>query len=63
MTSPHLEFSQLQQVLAEGDRRQQRRAAQQQHVALLPLAAAPDGVLVAHCRAQAPWSLAGAAAN
>lgn len=60
---PHLEFSQLQQVLAEGDRRQQRGAPQQQYVALLPLAAAADGVLVAHCRAQAPWSLAGAATD
>lgn len=57
----HLEFSQLQQVLAQGDRRQQRGAAQQQHVALLPLAAAADGVLVADRRA--PRYLAGAATD
>lgn len=46
--SSHLEFSQLQQVLSEGDRREQRRTPQQQHIALLPLAAATERVLVAH---------------
>lgn len=60
LLSSHLQFSQLHQVLSEGDRRQQRCTSQQQHVALLPLATAADGVLVAHCGPQTPRTLTGA---
>lgn len=50
---PHLLFAQLQEVLPQTNRGQQRGAAQQQHVALLPLVAVPSRVLVAAAQPQA----------
>lgn len=56
----HLQFPLLQQILTQGHRRQQRRATQKPHVALLPLVTAAERVLVAHSRSQASGALTGA---
>lgn len=51
LPASHLLFSQLQQVLSQTNRGQQRGTSQQQHVAFLPLAAAANRVLVANPQA------------